>query len=201
MRRIAVFVGPLSLLLLTTTVAVSSAQTGSSPQGAKNQADEAFDYRIGSEDTIEISVWKNDALSRRLPVRPDGKITLPLLNDVQASGLTPMELREVLIGKLKDVMTTPEVSVIVVEPRSYKISIIGEVARPGVVVLRSRTTMLELLAMVGGVTQFAGRSRIFVIRRDGATQKKIPFNYNRALSADPEQENFYLQPNDLVVIP
>jgi polysaccharide export outer membrane protein len=112
-----------------------------------------------------------------------------------------MELREVIIGKLKDVMTTPEVSVIVVEPRSYKVSIIGEVARPGLVVLRSQTTMLELLAMVGGVTQFASRRNIFVLRKDGTAQKKISFNYNRALSADPEQENFYLQPNDLVVIP
>ena len=136
-----------------------------------------------------------------MPVRPDGKISLPLVNDVQVTGLTPMELREVLIAKMKDFIPSPEVSVIVSDPKNCKISVIGEVARPGRYELRSRTTMLDLLAMVGGVTQFAARSRIVVIRRDETGQKKIPFNYNRALSADPEQDNFYLQPNDIVVVP
>ena len=207
MTRVAPSLGLATWLLAAVVAMPAAAQTPAAQgpvkdQGAtKDQGSTLAEYRIGPEDTVQISVWKNDAISRTVPVRPDGKISLPLLNDVQAAGLTPMELREILNTKLKEFIPSPEVSVIVLEPKSFKITLIGEVPKPGRYELRSRTTVLDLLAMAGGVTQFAARSRIFVIRRDDTGQKKVGFNYNRAIAADGERENFDLQPNDIVIVP
>jgi polysaccharide export outer membrane protein len=159
------------------------------------------EYRIGPEDVLNISVWKNEAISRTVPVRPDGKVTLPLLNDIEAAGLTPMQFRDLLIQKLTEYIPSPEVSVIVVEPRSFKVSVMGEIPKPGRYELRSRTTVLDMIALAGGLSQFASRTKIFVLRPDGATQKRLPFNYNKAVSAGGEQENFYLQAGDIVVVP
>ncbi len=160
------------------------------------------DYRIGPEDILQISIWKNEAMSRTVPVRPDGKITLPLLNDVDAAGLTPMEFRDLLIKKLTEYMPAPEVSVIVVDPKSFKVSVMGEVPKPGRFELRSRTTVLDMLALAGGLSQFASRSKIVVLRPEGGKgMKRLPFNYNKAVSAGGEQENFYLQAGDIVVVP
>ncbi len=156
-------------------------------------------YRIGPEDILVISVWKNDALSRSVPVRPDGKISLPLLNDVQASGLTALELREVLTRKLAEYMPSPEVAVIVSDIRSFKVSVLGEINRPGRYELKTWSTVLDVLALVGGFTQFASRSRIIILQPDGKTMKRIPFNYNKALAG--EQENFYLRNGDIILVP
>jgi polysaccharide export outer membrane protein len=159
------------------------------------------DYRIGPEDMLQISVWRNDAMSRTVPVRPDGKISLPLLNDIQANGLTPMELRDVLVKRLAEFMPSPEVSVIVIETRSFRVSVIGEVPKPGRFELKSWTTVLDVLAMAGGLSQFASRGRIYVMRPTTKGEQRIPFNYNKALSNPTEQENFYLRPGDIVVVP
>ncbi len=147
-------------------------------------------YRIGPEDILQISVWKNDTLTRSVPVRPDGKISLPLLNDVQAAGLTALELREVLTRKLAEYMPSPEVSVIVSDIRSFKVSVLGEIGRPGRYELKSWTTVLDLLALAG---------RIVILQPDGKTMKRIPFNYNKALAG--EQENFYLRNGDVILVP
>jgi len=156
-------------------------------------------YRIGPEDNLTISVWKNDALTRTVPVRPDGKISLPLLNDVQAAGLSAQELRDVLAQKLGAYMPNPEVSVIVTSINSFKVSLIGEINRPGRIELRSWTTVLDALALAGGFTQFASRSKIVILQPDGKGMKRIPFNYNKAL--DGEQENFYLRNGDIILVP
>jgi polysaccharide export outer membrane protein len=167
----------------------------------RNPAPELGEYRIGPEDVLQISVWKNEAMSRTVPVRPDGKISLPLLNDVQAAGLTPMQLRDVLIKKMVEYVPAPEVSIIVLEVRSFKVSVIGEVPRPGRYELKSWTTVVDVLAMVGGFTQFASRSRMVVLRPEGKTMKRIAFNYNKVIAEGGEQENFYLRPGDMVVVP
>ena len=159
------------------------------------------EYRIGPEDVLQIAVWKNDAMSRSVTVRPDGKISLPLLNEIQAAGLTPTELRLVIAKQLTEYMPNPEVSVIVVELRSFKVSIIGEVPKPGRYELKSWTTMLDLLALAGGFNQFSSRARIFVLRPEGNVMKRIPFNYNKAVSEGGEQENLYLRAGDIVVVP
>ncbi|HKD39011.1 MAG TPA: polysaccharide biosynthesis/export family protein [Myxococcaceae bacterium] len=156
-------------------------------------------YRIGPEDVLTISVWKNDSLTRSVPVRPDGKISLPLLNDVQAAGLSAQELRDVLTQKLGAYMPNPEVSVIVTNINSFKVSLIGEINRPGRLELRSWTTVLDALALAGGFTQFASRSKIVILQPDGKGMKRIPFNYNKAL--DGEQENFYLRNGDIILVP
>jgi polysaccharide biosynthesis/export protein len=155
-------------------------------------------YRIGPEDALQISVWKNGDMSRTALVRPDGKISMPLLNDVQAAGLTALELRDVLTEKLKDFIPNPEVSVIVTDVRSLKISVIGEVVRPGRYDLKSWATVLDALALAGGFTQYASRSKIVILHPEGATMKRIPFNYNKVAG---EQENFYLRSGDIVLVP
>lgn len=192
MRRIV----PVLMLVTAAVVpAAAAAQTA-----VVSDAAEAGHYRIGPEDTLLVSVWKNDAMSRTVPVRPDGMISLPLVNDVQAAGLTPMELREVLVGKLREFIPSPEVSVILTDVRSFKVSVIGEIARPGRYELKSWTTILDVLALAGGFTEFASRARIVVLRRDGSGIKRVPFNYNKVVGGS-EQDNFHLEPGDIVFVP
>ena len=174
------------------------AATASSSASDGNMAES---YRIGPEDVLEISVWRNEAISRSVPVRPDGRISLPLVNEVQAAGYTPSELRTHLTKLLSEYIPSPEVSIIVREVNNYRVFVIGEVARPGRYQLRSATSVLEVIALVGGLTQFASRSRLFVLRTEGNGQKRIPFNYNKAVAADGEQENFQLQPGDMLIVP
>src|SRR3989440_9467505 len=113
------------------------------------------DYIIGPEDMLQITVWKNESLSRTLPVRPDGKISLPLLHDIQAAGLTPMQLRDKIAGALGEFMPNPEVAVTVTDVRSYRVSVLGEVQKPGVLQLKADTTVLEAIALAGGFRDFA----------------------------------------------
>jgi polysaccharide export outer membrane protein len=183
----------------STAVTTTPDATRAAPNAAPTSEEE---YRIGPEDVLQIAVWKNEAVNRTVAVRPDGKISLPLLNDVMAAGLTPMEFRDVLVNKLTEYMPNPEVSVIVVEPRSFKISILGEVPKPGRLELKARTTVLDAIALAGGLGPFASRRSIVVLRPDGnGATRRIPFNYNKALSAGGEQENFYLRPGDIVLVP
>ena len=205
-----VFASLMVLVLLTGAVAVAGAQTSpgqpaaapaAKPSGEPQAAPDLGEYRIGPEDVLQISVWRNEAMSRTVPVRPDGRISLPLLNDVEAGGLTPAELRESLIKKLTEYMPNPEVSVIVLEARSFKVSVIGEVPKPGRFELKSWTTVLDILALAGGLNQFSARGRIYVMRPEGKGHVRIPFNYNKAVASPGEQENFYLRAGDIVVVP
>lgn len=171
-----------------------------SPQD-HNHAPDAGVYRIGPEDVLDIAVWNDTAISRTVPVRPDGKISLPLLNDVQAAGLTPMQLRDILITKLADYIPAPEVSVIIREVHSFKVSVIGSVRKPGRHELKSHATVLDVLALAEGLGEFAARGRIVVLRQNGAGMTQIPFNYNKVISSNGGPENFFLQPGDIVVVP
>ena len=188
------------VMLSLTTPGLGSAAAPAKENGSKPTPEQG-DYRIGPEDVLDIAVWNNASLSRTVPVRPDGKISLPLLNDVQAAGLTPMQLRDVLIKKLAEYIPAPEVSVIVREVHSIKVSVIGEVKKPGRHELKSRATVLDALAMAEGLGEFAARGRIIILRPDGNTLKRIPFNYNKVVSTDGELENFMLQPGDIIVVP
>lgn len=192
-------VATLVMLSLTAT-GLGSAAAPAEEHGTKPAPDQG-DYRIGPEDVLDISVWNNAAISRTVPVRPDGKISLPLLNDMQAAGLTPMQLREVLIKKLAEYMPTPEVSVIVREVHSFKVSVIGEVKMPGRHELKSRATVLDALALAQGLGEFAARGRIVILRSEGNTLKRILFDYNKVSSVNGTLENFILQPGDIIVVP
>jgi polysaccharide biosynthesis/export protein len=160
----------------------------------------ASDYVIGPEDLLQISVWKNESLSRQLPVRPDGKVSMPLLHDIQASGLTPMQLRDKIAAALAEFMPNPEVSVTVLEVRSYRVSVLGEVQRPGVLQLKAPTTVLEAIALAGGFRDFASPSKIVIFRKNGQGTEKLRFNYNRAVGTAAE-ENLSLRSGDVVVVP
>jgi polysaccharide export outer membrane protein len=160
------------------------------------------DYVIGPEDMLQITVWKNESLSRAIAVRPDGKISLPLLHDVQAAGLTPMQLQEKLAIALGEFMPNPEVSVSVTDVRSYRVSVLGEVQKPGVLQLKSDTTVLEALALAGGFRDFASPGKIMIIRKNGDGQtRKIPFNYNRVVKDNRGEGNVTLKSGDVVVVP
>jgi polysaccharide biosynthesis/export protein len=165
-----------------------------------NALDTAAEYQIGPEDVLDISVWKNPELSRTVPVRPDGKVSLPLLNDFQAAGLTPSSLREQLVSRLSDFVPTPEVSVIVREVHSRKVAVVGAVKTAGRYELKSPMTVLEAIALAQGFTDFAARDRIVVLRQSGGTTTRIPFNY-RKIADGAEQENFFVRPGDIIVVP
>ena len=158
------------------------------------------EYQIGPEDVLDISVWKNPELSRKVPVRPDGKVSLPLVNDIQAAGLTPSELRQQLATRLAEFVPTPEVAVIVAEVQSLKVAVVGAVKTPGRFMLKSPATVLECIALAQGLTEFAARERIVVLRQNGSTTTRIPFNY-RKVADGSEQENFFVKPGDIIVVP
>jgi polysaccharide export outer membrane protein len=186
---------------------------GVSPSAAAEQqpADPAAlaaeeSYVIGPEDVLDIAVWNNAALTRSVPVRPDGKISLPLLNDVQAAGLTPMQLRDAIVKALAAYITAPEVSVIVREVHSFKVSVIGEVRTPGRYELKSGATMLDVLALAGGLSEYAERGRIVILRRNGSGTKRIPFDYGKVMERGEGtngggHENVAVRPGDIILVP
>jgi len=157
-------------------------------------------YKIGPEDTLDISVWKNTDLTRTVVVRPDGRISLPLLNDLQASGMTALQLRDVLVKGYAAFQSEPEVAVIVREIHSIKVSVLGGVKTPGRYELKSQATVLEALAMAGGFTDFAKRDQIVIKRRTPKGWSRLPFNYARVTNTGDE-ENFFVQPGDIIVVP
>lgn len=162
------------------------------------------DYSIGPEDVLDVSVWGNIELTRTVPVRPDGKISLPLLDDVQAAGLTPLQLRESLASSLARYLATPTVSIIVREIHSFKVTVMGEVKTPGRYELRSRGTVVDALAMAGGTTEFAARGRIAVFRQRGAATDRMLFSLDQMLKHQPSSSkngNFCLVPGDIIVVP
>jgi len=180
------------------TALLAAAVAGAEPSTGAPGGDA---YRIGPEDTLQIAVWKNEAISKTVPVRPDGMISLPLVNDVRAAGLTPMELRDQLANKLAEYIPNPEVSVIVTDVRSFKVSVLGEVAKPARYELKSGATVLDVLALAGGLSEFAARGRIVILRPNGGPTKRILFNYNKATAAGGENENLPLHPGDIVLVP
>jgi polysaccharide export outer membrane protein len=160
------------------------------------------DYVIGPGDVLSISVWKNEALSRVVPVRPDGKMSMPLLQDIHAAGLTAMQLRDKIANALVEFLPNPEVAVTVTEVNSFRVSILGEVAKPGVYQFRSAATVLEAIALAGGLGRYAAANKITIIRRDAnGDTKKIGFNYNRAVTTTADEQNILLQPGDVIFVP
>jgi polysaccharide biosynthesis/export protein len=163
--------------------------------------DIAKEYLIGAEDVLDVLVWKNcPDLCRTVPVRPDGKVSLPLVNDVQAAGLTPMDLRQHLTEQLSEYIPSPEVSVIVREVHNVKVAVVGAVKMPGDYELKSPATVLELIARAQGLTEFANRDRIVVIRQTGSTTTRIAFNYGKVANGKDE-DNFYVRAGDIIVVP
>jgi polysaccharide export outer membrane protein len=158
------------------------------------------DYVIGADDTLRIAVWNEPNLNATLPVRPDGKISLPLLDDVQAAGLTPLQLRDVIKEKLKKFVTDPRVTVVVTAMNSQRIFVTGEVTHSGAVALLPNMTMLQALAGAG-FTQFANLKAIYLLRVRDGQQTKIPFNYKDVVKGNHPEQNILLKPGDTIVVP
>ncbi len=161
------------------------------------------DYRIGPEDQLEILVWKNQDISRQITVRPDGKISLPLIGDLQASGMTTQQLEGQISDRLKTYIETPQVSVLVSAVNSYFFYITGEISRPGKYPMRGRTTLLQAVSMAGGFTPFASRNNISVFRKDptGAQESRIRVRYDEILSGGDANANVLLETGDTIVVP
>ena len=191
-----------AVVVTSPAVEAQQASPAAKPVAPARTSAASSDYVIGPEDVLQVTVWKNDNLSRVVPVRPDGKISLPLLHDVQAAGLTAMQLRDKVSKALAEFMPNPEVSVIVTDIRSFRVSVMGEVQRPGVLLLKSSTTVLEAIAMAGGFRDFASPSKIVVVRKDPSGQtQKIPFNYNKAIRNGETEDNILLKTGDVIVVP
>jgi polysaccharide biosynthesis/export protein len=156
-------------------------------------------YKIGVEDELMISVWREPELSTQVVVRPDGKITLPLINDLEVVGLRTEELQNVITEKLKPFVNTPQVTIIVRGIRSRKVNLIGNVAHQGSFDLNDNKTVLDLIAQAGGLGTFAKGGSIYILRQSGNKKTRIPFDYKKAISG--KGPNPELEPGDLIVVP
>jgi polysaccharide export outer membrane protein len=156
-------------------------------------------FQIGPEDVLDIQVWKNDDLSRVVPVRPDGRISLPLVNDIMAAGLTPTELRAQITERLEPFVPSAEVSVIVREVNSFKVSIVGAVRMPGTYEVKSAATVLDIIARAQGLNEFARRGDIVVHRTTAGTTTQMDFHYDRV--AEGRDENLIVLRGDIIVVP
>ena len=158
------------------------------------------DYVIGADDTLHITVWKEPDMSVTLPVRPDGKISMPLLNDVRAAGMSPMQLGASITEKLKKYIADPRVTVVVTAMNSQRIYVLGEVTHTGAMALLPNMTVLQALSSAG-FTQFANLKAIYLLRLENGRQTKIPFNYKDAIKGRGTQQNIILKPGDTLVVP
>lgn len=199
---------------LITTAAVVFAMVGTAAMGqnqsttvqtrpgsprALNPAGVASDYVIGAGDVLQISVWQEPQFGEVVEVRPDGKISLPLVSDVAIAGLTPAQAEERLTGKLLEFVKRPRVSVVVTEVHSKVVYVIGEVVRPGPYPLVGEINVQQLIARAGGTTPHAKKKQVYVLR--AGSSKRFPVNYNKLLQGKAAQENLDLMPGDTVVVP
>jgi len=171
---------------------------GTTPQAAAATDDPA--YVIGPEDVLDINVWKEPEISRNVPVRPDGKISLPLLNDIQAAGLTPIQLGMLITERLRKYLSDPQVTVIVAATNSQRVYILGEVNRAGAYPLTPNITVLQALSSAG-LSQYAHVKNIYVLRTENGRQIKYPFNYKEVIKGQRPEQNILLKPGDTIVVP
>jgi polysaccharide export outer membrane protein len=159
-------------------------------------------FVIGNDDVLAINVWKEPDISRSIPVRSDGKISLPLVGELQAAGQTPQQLEQLIAVKLKSYISEPEVTVIVQQINSQKFNILGQVTRPGAYPLTNSLTVLDALALAGGFRDFAKQRSIYVLRQnaDGG-QTRLNFNYKDVIKGKNSNQNVRLQPRDTIVVP
>ena len=199
MIRVATYIRLIAL------VAMAALALGCSSKGAPFPAELAAgtraDYVIGIPDLLKIVVWKNSELSVDVPVRRDGKISVPLVDDVQAEGLTPEELKEVLTEALSEYVTAPDVTVIVMQTNSHTVTVVGGVARSGQIALTRQMRVVEAIATMGGFNAWAKRDRIKIFRKNGDETIEYVFNFGAFASGKAPDSNLLLQPGDTVVVP
>ena len=179
-------------------LAASPASDKATPAASTSPA--GPEYVIGPEDVLHIAVWKEADLTATLPVRPDGKISLPLLDDVQAAGMTPKQLAASVTEKLKKYIADPRVTVVVTSINSKRIFLVGEVLHPGATAMLPNMTVLQALSSAG-LNQFANTKRIYVLRTENGKQRKLPVNYRQLVKGEQIDQNYLLQPGDTIVVP
>lgn len=199
-------------VVLVALVSSAAARTKKDQKGTANAAADASHtpaaatndpaYVIGPQDILAISVWKEPDLSENsVPVRPDGKISLPLINDIQASGATPMQLTAEIRDRLKNYVNDPRVTVIVTAINSQRVYILGEVPRPGAYPLLPNMTVLQAISSCGGLTEYANPKKVYVLRTENGAQKKYRFNYKQVVKGDHIAQNIELRAGDTIVVP
>lgn len=195
----------INLMILVLSFPLIYAQMGTgAPASSASQGQVPVDsdkYIIGPEDGLAIQVWKEEALSQAVVVRTDGKISLPLIDEVQAAGLTPLQLKEVLTQKFKAYVEDPIVTVMVREARSFKVYISGQIARAGVYTLVGETTFLQLIPMAGGFTEWANQKKILLIRKDKGQETRMIINYKKIISGEDMSHNILLKSGDTIIVP
>jgi polysaccharide export outer membrane protein len=184
-----------------TTQTASAKPAAAPPEGVNPSPKAGKDYVIGPDDVLDVSVWKEQELTRTLQVRPDGKISMPLLGDVQAAGLTPGQLAQAVSEKLKKYLTAPQVTVILTQINSQRVYVIGEVTRPGAYPVLPGMTILQAISSAGGLTQFANGKKIFLMRDENHAQTKYPFSYKDVLDGRKAEENLAVKAGDTIVVP
>jgi polysaccharide export outer membrane protein len=178
----------------------ASQATGQDTTGAGKPHDNT--YVIGNDDVLAINVWKEPDISRSVPVRSDGNISLPLVGEVQAAGHTPHQLEADISNKLKNYISEPEVTVIVQEIRSQKFNVLGMVGRPGTYPLTNSMTVLDAIALTGGFRDFAKQKSVYILReKPDGTQSRLEFNYKDVIKGKNPAQNIKLQPRDTIVVP
>lgn len=178
------------------SIRVSTAPSSSGSSTSKS------DYVIGPGDLLSINVLNEQDVSGKVPVRPDGMITVPLIGDVQAGGLTPDKLQSVIAKKLTDYVRAPAVTVVVEEMNSRHFNVLGKVQHPGAFVLNKPTRVLDALAMAGGFNEFAKTAKIYILRTQASgTTVRLPFNYKKVTAGDADQDNVQLQAGDTIIVP
>jgi polysaccharide export outer membrane protein len=194
-----------ALILPGIALAQGNAQllASASETQVSRQAASSMDYRLGAGDVLHVSVWKNDDLSRTVTIRPDGKISLPLIGELAVEGLTPTEVQDLLVNHLAEYVDSParNVFVIVEEVNSYQVSVLGEVNTPGRFKIQGQTMVLDALSVAGGFTPFAATTRIIIFRRDGNGIMQIPYNYKDVVAGKRAEELFFVQPGDVILVP
>src|ERR1022692_2695554 len=173
-------------------------------QNVESTATKAHDdsFVIGNDDVLAINVWKEPDVSRSIPVRSDGRISLPLVGEVQAAGRTPLKLEQEIAGKLQSFISQPEVTVMVQQINSQKFNILGQVAHPGTFVIANSPTVLDAIALAGGFRDFAKQKSVYILRQNAdGTESRIPFNYKDVVKGKNTEQNVKLQPRDTIVVP
>lgn len=207
-RRLTLLTVAFSLLLALSMGAQEAAGrqhpqaiTSAANELAKKVTTQDPNYVIGSQDMLDISVWREPDFSRTVPVRPDGKISLPLLNDMQAAGLTPSQLAAELTKSLNKFVTNPQVTIIVTQINSQRFYVLGEAARPGAYTLIPEMTILQALSNAGGFTPYANSKKIYLLREENGKQQKLLFNYKDVIGGKRTEQNIVLQNGDTIVVP
>ncbi len=198
------YLGLTVMVLLVSTPAFARQNSTTTDTPAANSAASAPadpTYVIGAQDVLDISVWKDPELTQTVPVRPDGKISMPLLNDIQAAGLTPDQLKVQITDGLKKFMTDPIVTVIVTQINSQRVYITGEVTHAGAFPLLPGTTILQALSSAGGFTQFANTKKIYMFRMVNGKRVVFPFNYKDVIHGKNTNQNVVLAAGDTIVVP